>query len=263
MPQESPFPGMDPYLEKYWGEVHQRLITYACDQLQTQLPGNLRARMEERVYVEDEIARRRDLYPDVRIVERPALASAKTGQTVALAEEPLIIEIPNEPITEGFIEIIDVGSGNKVVTVIEVLSPDNKRRGKGRQLYRQKQRELRKGKVSLVEIDLLRKGPRVLTLPPGQIPPSHRTTYQVCAVRGWKPLAVEVYRAPLQERLPTIHIPLRKTDPDAALNLQSLIEQAYRNGRYDDIDYRKQPEPPLDGDAAAWSDELLRRKGLR
>ena len=43
---KSPFPGMDPFLEARWGDVHTRLTTYACDQLQTQLPPDLRARIE-------------------------------------------------------------------------------------------------------------------------------------------------------------------------------------------------------------------------
>ena len=44
----SPFPGMDPYLERHWGDVHTRLITSASDPLQKFLPKDLRARVEER-----------------------------------------------------------------------------------------------------------------------------------------------------------------------------------------------------------------------
>lgn len=33
----SPFPGMDPYLEQHWGDVHPSFITYARDQLQPHL----------------------------------------------------------------------------------------------------------------------------------------------------------------------------------------------------------------------------------
>ena len=51
---QSPFPGMDPYLEKYWHEVHKRLIIYAGDQLQERLPRRLRAKFEERVLLESE-----------------------------------------------------------------------------------------------------------------------------------------------------------------------------------------------------------------
>ena len=55
-----------------------------------------------------------------------------------------------------------------------------------------------------------------------------------------------------------IGIPLRKKDDDAPLDLQALIEQCYRNGSYDDdIDYNRDPDPPLEGADARWADELL------
>src|SRR5438093_5157102 len=122
---QSPFPGMDPYLERHWGDVHHSLITYARDQLREVLPKDLRARVEERVFV----------------------------------ESPDIVEI-DDPATEGYIEIIDASSGGRVVTVIEVLSPANKVAGDGQEKYLQKRQELRDAKVSLVEIDLIRAGNR-------------------------------------------------------------------------------------------------------
>lgn len=171
--------------------------------------------------------------------------------------------IEDEPITEGFIEIVEAGSRRRVVTVIEVLSLANKSPGEGQRLYCQKQKELRQGRVSLVEIDLLRAGTRVLAVPEERIPLSHRTTYQACVRRGWVNIEGEVYRVPLRDRLPSIKIPLRETDADVTLDLQRLIEQAYHNGAYDDIDYRAEPEPPLEPDDAVWADALLRGKNLR
>lgn len=41
---------MDPYLEAHWGDVHARFIAYASDQLQSKLPSDLRARVQERVF---------------------------------------------------------------------------------------------------------------------------------------------------------------------------------------------------------------------
>ena len=58
-------------------------------------------------------------------------------------------------------------------------------------------------------------------------------------------------------------MPLRKGDADAPLDLQALVDQAYRNGRYDTLDYKADPDPPLRPDDAAWADELLRAKKLR
>jgi hypothetical protein len=43
-----------------------------------------------------------------------------------------------------------------------------------------------------------------------------------------------------------------------------MLNAAYMNGRYgEDIDYRKEPEPPLSAADAAWADAMLREKGLR
>ena len=49
---KSPFPGMDPYLESRWSDVHSALIIAIREALQPRLPSNLRARSEERVLLE-------------------------------------------------------------------------------------------------------------------------------------------------------------------------------------------------------------------
>ncbi len=54
MTKKRPFPGMDPFLERHWEDVHIRLIGYMADALQPQLSEDLIARMEEKVYVEDD-----------------------------------------------------------------------------------------------------------------------------------------------------------------------------------------------------------------
>jgi hypothetical protein len=218
---KSPFPGMDPYLERHWGDVHQALVTYIRDQLQPSLPDDLRARMQQRAYIQS---------PDV---------------------------------TEGFIEIVDVKSGHRVITTIEVLSPANKHVGEGQHLLLQKRSDMRRAGVNMVEIDLLRGGDRVLMVPQEQIPPSHRTDYQVCVWRASQPGSVPVYRAPLRERLPVIRIPLRPADPDAPLDLQAVVNQCYRNGGYDDIDYTEEPSPRLKKADAAWADTLLKEPERR
>ncbi|HZK82640.1 MAG TPA: DUF4058 family protein [Humisphaera sp.] len=266
MAKKSPFPGMDPYLESHWGDVHHRLVMYAADVLQEQLPDALLARVEERVFVESDDGWNRNVFPDVRIVEQNASTnqfqpSVEPG-SVALAE-PLVVLVPHESLSEGFIEIRDASSGNQIVTVIEVLSAANKAGANGTQEYRRKQQEILSGRTNLVEIDLLRRGKRVTAVPLATIPPSHRTTYHVCVKRGWRGDEFEIYRVPFRERLPIIPIPLRRTDPDVAIDLQAVLDKAYWNGRYGAIDYRDDPDPPLDGDDAKWADELLRREGRR
>jgi hypothetical protein len=255
---------MDPYLEAHWGDVHGSLIVYARDQLRDALPPDLRARIEERVYVDTPEATERPLIPDLRVLERRHTKTKRppraNGPTVS---EPLVLLL-DDPVTERYIEIRDIRSGGRVVTVIEALSPSNKVPGPGQQKYLQKQHELLEGEVSLVEIDLVRSGKRLLPVSVERLPVEYRTPYQVCVRRGWRLAEVEIYRVPLTERLPTIKIPLRQTDKDVPLDLQALIELCYLNGDYeDDIDYRADPDPPLQEVDARWTDALLREAGLR
>jgi hypothetical protein len=274
---KSPFPGMDPYLERHWGDVHQALVTYIRDQLQPSLPNDLRARMQERVYVESP-GTRHEYYPDVRVIERPARLAAGGGTAVAepasasntgteegarTPAQPIVIHLNNEPVTEGYVEIVDVKSGHRVITSIEVMSPANKHAGEGQRLFLQKREDVKGAGVNMVEIDLLRGGERVLMVPREQIPPSHRTDYQVCAWRASQPGAALVYKVPLRERLPVIAIPLRPSDPDALLDIQAVVDQCYRSGGYDDIDYTDELEPRLGKGDAAWADILLKEQGRR
>ena len=262
----SPYPGMDPYLEAHWGDVHQRLVIYAADELQAHLPSDLRARVEERVFVHFEDELRRVVVPDVRIRERPGnVTSPLPAAVTAVADppaDPIVISIGHEPVTEGFIEIIEAGGG-RVVTIIEVVSLANKVAGEGKKKYRKKQREMKQAGVNIVEIDLLRRGLWVLVPLRDFVPKSHRAPYRICVWRSVKPDECELYRATMREPLPVIKIPLRATDDDVRLDLQKLIDRCYTNGAYDDVDYSAEPDPPLDNDDAQWSHALLCEKGLR
>src|SRR6266545_4130168 len=252
---KSPFPGMDPYLEQFWPDVHAALIIYARDQLEEQLPGNLIARVEERIVFEVETEQSHTAYPDVKITERPGRRGAATAVLSEVAvREPVIVECATEPATETYINILEAGPAQRLVTVIEVLSLSNKLPGDGQRQYRPKQWELCRAGVSLVEIDLLRQGQRVLGLPALRIPRRVRTTYQVCVRRGSEAQRFEVYPVPLEAPLPAFRVPLRKKDADIRLDLQALLEQVYRKGRYHlTINYHEPPDPPLTREEAKWA----------
>jgi len=259
---KSPFPGMDPYLEQHWGDVHHNLITFAQGMLNERLPRDLRARSQERIVVEAPEGGR-SYYPDIRIVEDGRSSGSATdvaGVAVATAE-PLVVQL-YEPETQAFLEIIEAGPERRLITVVEVVSPSNKYAGPGREQYLQKQCDLFEAGVILVEIDLLRAGPHILYLPWSRYPASHRTPYKVYVHRGGKASA-EIYRVALREPLPAIRVPLRPDDADVRLDLQTLIAQVYHHGRYDDINYTKPALPPLELEDDAWSDELLRAAGKR
>src|SRR5438128_12252922 len=92
----SPFPGMDPWMERTWRDVHSRLIIYIADHLQSQLPEPLVARAEEDVSVDIEEERPYLARPDVEVAE--AGPGAGLGGVATLAPpvsvpEPLLVRV--------------------------------------------------------------------------------------------------------------------------------------------------------------------------
>ncbi len=261
----SPFPGMDPYLEAHWRDVRAGLIIYARDALQGVLPGGLRARVEERVLLETpQGIGDHPLYPDVRVVEYTTKRGLQTRAAGVAVAEPLLVKAAPETVTETFLAIIDPESGNRVVTVVEFLSPANKSPGPNREQYLRKQREVCSSDANLVEIDLNRFGTHTLAFPLPHLKARFRTSYMACVRRATRRDVAEVYPLPLWERLPPVNVPLRPDDADVPLDLQALVEQCYRNGAYDGtIDYAVDPDPPLLGADRKWAAGWLREKGLR
>jgi hypothetical protein len=250
---------MDPYLEQRWGDLHGSLITYIRDAIQPLLGADLRARMGERVYLEALESESRQFLPDVHVFQRPR--AGRGGSAVTVAEEvdlaePIIVRTHLE-VTERFLQIIDVRSGGKVVTVLEVLSPSNKTAGHGHEEYLKKQSERVQAGVNLVEIDLVRSGRPTTLVKPADLPQGTAAPFHVSVFRASRPAELSYYPLPLRQRLPRLAIPLRATDRDVALDLQAVMDTAYDRGRYDDVDYSKPLDPPLDPPDEQWARELL------
>jgi Protein of unknown function (DUF4058) len=261
----SPFPGMDPYLEAHWRDVHTALIIYTRDALQGRLPDSLRARVEERVLLETpEGVSNYGVYPDVRVVEYPSKRRGKSALATIAVAEPFIIPIDMETVTEQYLQIIDTASGNRIVTIIEFLSPSNKEPGANRNQYLQKRKQIYDSDASMVEIDLVRAGEHILEAPRDAALPGANAPYMVCVRRAWVRNKLEVYSIGLRHRLPAIRIPLRESDDDVPLELQALIDQCYENGAYEGtINYLDNPLPALTRSDAHWADEMLAKKGFR
>ena len=124
--EQSLPPDMDPYLERHWGDVHARLVTHICEEVQSQLPDDLAAQIEESLVVRADHGGGRVVRPDVGILHEP---EAPCGTKCILVAEPTIVE--TEPETSRWIEIVDLDTGGRVVTAIEVFSPSNKSRESG------------------------------------------------------------------------------------------------------------------------------------
>ena len=256
---KSPFPGMDPYLETRWGDVHASLIIYARDLLNRSLPPGLLARSEVRAIVSAVEFDGRDIIPDVSVIER-GLSEPSTHGTdgVALADSLcLVLEAATE-IKQRYLEIRDARSGGRIISVIEFVSPVNKRPGPGLEKYREKQQECIDGDVNLVEIDLTRVGDRTLIMPIERLSPQQTATYVAIVRRALDRQHAWLYRLPLQQRLGGIPIPLRPTDRDIVLDLQSLVDQIFETGRYEfDLTYTEVLHPSLSRDDATWAAGMI------
>ncbi len=258
---KSPFPGMDPYLEKHWEDVHSRLIGYVADALQPQLPDDLIARIEEKVYVEDE-KDREIRKPDVRVVDAPVSWQPSPGESsTAVLDAPVRLEPVGDPIKHRSVLIYD-SSGKRIVTAIEILSPWNKARGREVRKYLAKRDKFVDSNTNLVEIDLVRAGNWRRMIGEYSVPEPLRSTYRVTITMpdDEGPLHYAIW---LHSKLPTIRVPLRPAEEPIKLNLQELIEKVYVMGRYNRIDYSEPCEPPLKGADATWADAQLKAAGKR
>lgn len=224
--------GMDPYIEaQRWRGFHAHMIVAIQEALMPLLLPKYAADIEERVYIEEEVDGapvRNVLYPDVAVettgAETPLLSG---GAATAVQPTRLTVPILAEQ-RERFVQIYTL-SGRQLVTVIQLLSPSNKRsHSLGRSEYLEKRQRLFKAGVNMVEIDLLLQGERLPTNEP--LPPAD---YYAFVARSKQLPVVEVYHWNLGQPLPAIPVPLLEGDPDVVLNLQAVYEQVYTRARYD------------------------------
>lgn len=259
----SPFPGMDPYLESpaRWGPFHFLLISAMNDILQPVLrPRGYVASPGERLWVTQP---GRSQYPDVSI-SKPSRRRAQSGTTTTMeADTPVRIHSVEVEMREPFLEILDV-DGGRLVTGIEVISPWNKAAGRGRRLYRKKQRETLQGGANLVEVDLLRRGHHILAFSADQLALLSDWDYLVSVARASTPEDFEVYPIPMEHSLPKVAVPLSSSDKDVVLDFQAVMDLAYDRGAFEDrIDYTQPPHGRMSREQLAWCDQVLRAKGLR
>lgn len=267
---KNPFPGMNPFLENYWHDVHTKLVTFISMDLNGELPEALVARAEEEVAIVGKLTPYRT---DVTVVEDDwksglppvwtPIKDSNEGREIVVTEPQIVITGGAEE-TRRWVEILD--EAGKLITVIEVLSATNKRSGRGQADYLRKRRDYIDGGVNVVEIDLLRRGEATVDVPEDWIASANaagrRIDYVICTRRYVNSGQREVYPVSLREKLPTVRIPLRKTDPDVALDLQSLIDRCFAVGRVRQASHQKVLFPPLSEEDQKWAGDLLKSAGL-
>jgi len=248
---------MDPYLEHpiLWESIHARLIVAIANQLQPRLDPRYVASIEERVFVEGPQRR----IPDVWI-QKAADDGNLGAVAVALADADaaMIVEVEGLELRESRVEILDSYNNMKLVAIIEVVSPTNKAAGSGRKSYVQKQREVLARDCHLVEIDLLRRGRHVVSVPAWLANSSSAFDYLICVNRWPRRNRYELYPRRPRERLPRLALPLTDPDPDVVFDVQAALEQVYIEGRYARrVRYDQPCDPPLDAADQQWADERL------
>jgi hypothetical protein len=251
---------MDPYLEgSEWISVHAELSSEIARQLSPKLRPKYIARTARRFVTEmpgDVEIVTGEIYPDVSVY---GTGHNGNGAESTIAFAPPVLQLPTIMplrIPHVTIEIRDV-TNRELVTVIEVLSPTNKR-GDGYREYLDKRRRVLSSMAHLLEIDLLRKGNRVPMQKPLPAAP-----YFVFLSRAERRPMTEIWPIQLDSRLPIVPVPLLADDPDVALDLQLALNTVYDLLNYDlSVDYTHPPEVPLEGEGVSWATEHLRMAGI-
>ncbi|MFQ5856414.1 MAG: DUF4058 family protein, partial [Anaerolineae bacterium] len=203
--------------------------------------------------------------PGVAVIGKPA-PQRETAPGVQPAEHSgaLVVEIPlPEEVRQRYLEIRDVDT-EEVVTVIEVLSPSNKRPGEGRTLYPstssgqrlRKRRQVLALLTGLVEINLLRAGQ------PMPLSQELTSDYYILVSRGWERPRALLFPFSIREAIPEVPIPLRQGEEEPILDLNTVLHDLYDRARFDlRIDYQRLPDPPFAPNDAEWAAALLHQAG--
>src|SRR4051812_4595851 len=225
----SAFPGMDPYLEdeSIWPSFHHQLV---ASLYQTLLPGlvdRYRARVVQRQYA---------------------------------IEQVLFTSVTREEHREDYVEIRQ-RSDNRLITLVDVVSPANKINRQGRESYLEKRREGRSAGANLVEIDLVLQGQPTLEYSRDGLPD---WDYAVTVTRATQPERYEIYTATLQKRLPRFRLPLASDDRDTVLDLHTAFNRCYDQGGFaSKINYQHDPSTRLSDEDRQWLEDVLRQQKLR
>jgi hypothetical protein len=253
-----PFPGMDPWLEDptHWPDVHSSLITSIRDALAPQLRPRYFVGVESRTTILTGLDIERIYKPDVTILATESRA-AISGSGLAVMEatdvQTYTVSVPtSEETEETFLTILEL-SGRKLVTVIEVLSPTNKKTVDARADYLKKRDDFILSRTSFVEIDLLRAGE---PMPVRKSPPPSDYRILVCRARRSKDAVL--YAFPYTSPIPPIPIPLLPGDPEPMLDLNGILHALIDRASYDlVIDYAQPPDPPLRPADEAWAAKIV------
>lgn len=255
----SPFPGMNPYLEQpsLWSEFHSRLIVELSNALVPRLRPKYYVGVETRTYTDDGDEELLVGIPDALVLpmtEAERNDRAMEASEIAVQARPTPIQLPMPvEVRERYLEVREVGT-NAVITTLEILSPKNKRKGKGRTAYEKKRQRVLGSLTHLVEVDLLRANlPMPMMGMPGKV------DYRIVISRSLNRPSADLYGFSIREPIPIFPLPLKPEDSELAVDLQAVVARVYDLGSYDvRIDYRQPvPPPALSKLDQQWLDDIV------
>jgi len=258
MIMSNPFPGMNPYLEGIlWSDLHNRLADSISEKIIPLIRPKYQALVEPYVVKSDLSAMGLSIfYPDIAVVKdavkEPMVIYGNAPQ-ITEANLSIPIQTPIE-VKIPVIEIRDLKS-KKLITVIEVLSPANKYGASFRQ-YQEKRKSLFAGKINLLEIDLLRRGKKVVSHP------EVNNCDYLCTLTRKGENKTDLWTIDLSSKLPTLPIPLAGDDEDIAIDLQGVLNEIYQKVYYgDSIDYTENvPPPKLSKEKRQWVEKIVSKE---
>lgn len=248
----SPFPGMNPFLEHpgEWQDFHDRFVIALGDALVALVRPDYIVKVEQMLFIHEPPMEHRILFAhgDVSISHPKNGASAEATATLA---SPIMARIPTVDFEKHvFLEVRDRKS-REVVTVLELLSPTNKKPSADREQYLAKRANLIRGTAHLVEIDLLRAWQKM------PIENAKACEYAIMVSRVEDRPDCNYWPLGLRDPLPPIPIPLRPPHPHVMLDLQAVLHVVYDRAGYEDYIYKEPPYPPLSPEDAQWAASLI------
>ncbi len=160
----SPFPGMDPYLERpgIWQQVHADLMVDIRRFLTPLVRPRYYIAIEQHTYLTIlPPPDHRVGVPHITVVAAQEETGSTTSHTASISSgsvQPVVAELPQpEEVLQRYLEIRDAAT-HAVITALEILSPANKIGREGRRQYEAERLNILGSMTHLVEIDLLRAG---------------------------------------------------------------------------------------------------------
>ena len=180
-------------------------------------------------------------------------------QPAPTASSGLAVRVPlPDEVRETYLEVRATGT-DYVMTVLEILSPTNKRPGRGRRIYEDKRLDVLATRTHLVEIDLIRTGEPMPILDNGSA-----SQYRILVSRGDCRPNATLYAFGVRQAIPPFPLPLKPEDQEPSVDMGSLLHELYDRASYDlRLNYQGEPAPPLSAEDTLWADQLLHRQGLR